>query len=85
MVGDLGCERRIHREESAESRGFIITFPRDGKSYVWRCVPAAALALKGEGFEFLLGNVVVAPHWKQDFSVRLQLVSMLSLGAGSCC
>ena len=52
---------------------------------MWRCVPAAALALKGEGFEFLLGNVVVAPHWKQDFSVRLQLVSMLSLGAGSYC
>lgn len=37
-------------------------------------------ALRGRGCEFLLGNGVVI---EQDVSVRLQRVSMLSLGEGS--
>ena len=49
---------------------------------MWRYAPAPAL--RGEGFEFLSGNGEVV---EQDVSVRLQLVLMLSLGAGSggCC
>ena len=66
-------KRRKCREYS-----FCFTFPKEGKGYVQRC--ASAPALRGGGFEVLPGNGAVA---EQDVSAGLQLVSMLSSGAGS--
>ena len=76
--------KELTQRRKCRNKGFIFTLSREGKGRVWRHAPAPAPApapaLRGWGCEFLWGNGVVV---EQDVSVRLQLVSVVFLGAGS--
>ena len=78
MVGDAGCER-IHKEKCRKQSFFIFTFPRQGKCSVGRNAPAPALRGRAVSFYQVMNGAAV----EHDVSTGLQLVSMLSLGAGS--
>ena len=74
-----GLWKNSQRGESAESKGFIFAFPREGKGWVpiytspWRQPRVGAVSV-------LWGDGAVV---EQGVLVRLQLVWIFSLGAGS--